>query len=582
MSPIRNNPYRKLGVLANSTEKELQKQIAIIKRFAEVGKTKSFDFDFPFLGDFSREFSSVQDAASKIEQAKNRLYYGLFWFVNNGNIDEIALSHLKENNVDKAREIWNKLLKTNNLNNKNISAYANLSTLNLGIITSNGSFDPGEFQFAIKLKGLMLTSDNFPHFAKAIGGQEMVVDRDQVIKEFIDEVLVLLKPYLDKSNGLTTLQLFEAFSAYPEDIKKYLSGKFTDNPVANIENKIEETKDIRTEHPEAAGKYGKELYEETLNDLYFLASVWGRENVQYQRIVNKVSQEILQCAIDFFVAYRDSDDYDPDETTMMIMNMANNIGPTGQVKSRVDENIENLNEWIEAKPERERNAKIQANIDFIVEKINKFQDLSATIENASALALECKPKIKNIKYVLGSNDEFYVEISSAVVRNTQGMLISVVNGALKPINSSTTPASLLKINITKGVIDKALEVTGYLVEFDMDDELMQSFADNRKTLFNLQGQFAQAVETKTSNSQDSSQSSSGCYLATMVYGSYDHPKVLILRKYRDERLLRSPVGRKVVAIYYNCSPYVVKKLKGKELINVTIRHCLNLLIKVIK
>jgi len=36
MSAVKNNPYRTLGLFANSSEKDLQKQISTITRFAEV------------------------------------------------------------------------------------------------------------------------------------------------------------------------------------------------------------------------------------------------------------------------------------------------------------------------------------------------------------------------------------------------------------------------------------------------------------------------------------------------------------------------------------------------------------------
>ena len=72
MNAVKNNPYRTLGLFVNSSEKELQKQIATIKRFAEVGKTKTFDYDFPFFGEVVRSTEKVQEAASKIEQAKNK------------------------------------------------------------------------------------------------------------------------------------------------------------------------------------------------------------------------------------------------------------------------------------------------------------------------------------------------------------------------------------------------------------------------------------------------------------------------------------------------------------------------------
>ncbi|NDA66387.1 MAG: hypothetical protein EBY09_07075, partial [Verrucomicrobia bacterium] len=48
-------------------------------------------------------------------------------------IDEAALNHLKEANIDKATEIWEKLIKDNSITAKNYSAAINLSTLQLGL-----------------------------------------------------------------------------------------------------------------------------------------------------------------------------------------------------------------------------------------------------------------------------------------------------------------------------------------------------------------------------------------------------------------------------------------------------------------
>lgn len=571
MSPIRNNPYRILGVLANSTEKELQKQIAIIKRFAEVGKTKAFDYDFPFLGGFSREISFVQDAASKIEQAKNKVYYGLFWFLNNGNIDEIALNYLKENNINKAAEIWNKLI-NGDINTKNFSAAANLSTLNLGLITLNGSFSLKTFNHAIQLKGILLKSEAFSKFIRSVAGDNLSVCPDQANREFVDEVLQLVKPYLNRTNGLTTLQLFEAFSKYPSEIKKYLSGYFTDQPLSRIENKIEEIKTLRKENPGAAGTYGKTLYVKTIDDLHFLNSVWGRNNVQYQMITNKLAQELLQCAIDFFIEHRDSKKYDPGEKAMLLMNRGKAIGPTGQIKGRLDENIKNLQDWIDDKPKREKYRRIEVDIGFIDKKLKSFQNLSGTIENAGNLLVGCQPKLANIRAVLGSIDELYLNISSAVIGNAQGMLISAVNSSL---NLSKLQASFYTVDTLKNDINKAWALTVVMNSFDMTTDLRESFRKNRDSLENIKNQIDEATTRSTSTSS----SRSGCYIATMVYGDYGHPQVLILRKFRDGKLSKSNLGKSFIRFYYKYSSCVVKKLKTKTIINMIIKHQLNLLIK---
>lgn len=52
--------------------------------------------------------------------------------------------------------------------------------------------------------------------------------------------------------------------------------------------------------------------------------------------------------------------------------------------------------------------------------------------------------------------------------------------------------------------------------------------------------------------------SSGCYIATAVYGSYDCPEVWVLRRYRDNILAKSVWGRTFVHVYYAVSPTIVK------------------------
>ncbi|MCQ2278347.1 MAG: WYL domain-containing protein [Bacteroidales bacterium] len=67
----------------------------------------------------------------------------------------------------------------------------------------------------------------------------------------------------------------------------------------------------------------------------------------------------------------------------------------------------------------------------------------------------------------------------------------------------------------------------------------------------------------------------GCYIATMAYGDYDHPQVLALRRFRDQKLLTTMLGRLFVRFYYAVSPQMVKVLKGHERINRTIRAMLD-------
>ena len=69
--------------------------------------------------------------------------------------------------------------------------------------------------------------------------------------------------------------------------------------------------------------------------------------------------------------------------------------------------------------------------------------------------------------------------------------------------------------------------------------------------------------------------SSGCYLATAVYGSYDCPEVWTLRRYRDEYLSKSFFGRLFIRAYYATSPTFVKTFGKTKWFNKLFRKRLD-------
>jgi len=70
----------------------------------------------------------------------------------------------------------------------------------------------------------------------------------------------------------------------------------------------------------------------------------------------------------------------------------------------------------------------------------------------------------------------------------------------------------------------------------------------------------------------------GCYIATAVYGSYDAPQVLTLRRFRDERLALSAVGRACTSAYYAVSPPMARHFEEGTVTNRLIRLALDRLV----
>ena len=69
--------------------------------------------------------------------------------------------------------------------------------------------------------------------------------------------------------------------------------------------------------------------------------------------------------------------------------------------------------------------------------------------------------------------------------------------------------------------------------------------------------------------------SDGCYIATAVYGSYDCPEVWTLRRFRDEVLRASVIGRLFIRSYYAVSPGLVRHIGSKSLFQKTVKRVLD-------
>lgn len=66
------------------------------------------------------------------------------------------------------------------------------------------------------------------------------------------------------------------------------------------------------------------------------------------------------------------------------------------------------------------------------------------------------------------------------------------------------------------------------------------------------------MSTEKAKNSMPTKSSSGCYIATCVYGSYDCPEVWTLRRFRDYTLDATWYGRLFIKCYYTVSPSLVK------------------------
>ena len=69
----------------------------------------------------------------------------------------------------------------------------------------------------------------------------------------------------------------------------------------------------------------------------------------------------------------------------------------------------------------------------------------------------------------------------------------------------------------------------------------------------------------------STEDKEGCFVATACYGDYNSLEVLLLRNYRDEKLLTTFIGSIFVKLYYTFSPYIAQQLDKSDKLKQFVR-----------
>ncbi|SFN07855.1 hypothetical protein SAMN05421738_106113 [Algoriella xinjiangensis] len=331
MNSITNNPYRIVGILANASSREVLSRRSRISAYVKVSKEISSEYDFSFLNSIQRTNSIIDKAFSDIEQNQNKVVHSLFWFTNLNTVDNTAIQHLVSGNKEKAIEIWYKLTEEKEVTSKNFSAFNNIGTLYL----LENSKD--EIKQGITAKIKLIVSENFKDFVHTVADETFSIDKNRQIEILIDELLSQFK------NKYSTAETIELFSNCNGTAQKYLSKKFTEEPIHKIETQIEQCTKKRAKDKSNAYKYGTDLYSNTKSELTLLKSIVGNTNLQYKMLADNIAKELQQCSIDYF---NESQKLERNnnylEEAMKLAKLAESVAVNDTTKSKAKENISSL------------------------------------------------------------------------------------------------------------------------------------------------------------------------------------------------------------------------------------------------
>lgn len=539
---IANNPYRILGVYANSRKAEIIANKNKSTAFLKVGRAVEFPLDLKEIGLFSsvnRTVESMNEAEANIAIPKAQIKYAQFWFLKATPLDDVAFNHLIAGDISQAKEIWTKKESLSSLQNKLICHLLE-----------------GHWRFALRTADKLYGEYGDSFVNEALGITTVQMSGADLLHQFVDVL----------GEEVGTRQIMESSSGL--SFEDYIKSNATLPLVNRITEEVNKAKKIDRKDARARKNVGQSLMLTAKEGLAELKKMLPESDPQYQMVADKIGLEILQCSIDY---YNNTTDNTAPENALKLLKYAQSIVVGSIAKQRCQENIEAL-----AKIERQ--AAYADDLHAIAEELKSFRSASSSIERATALVNNCKPHLNVIKTHLGYSNPDYIAVSSAVANNALGMVVKVVNAAQTPnplLYSSVHPASLWL------TIKKAISAMTLIETLDMTSEERKHFNENKTTLYEIKRSLDNAISSYKSSGGVSSSgstrggSSGGCYIATMAYGSYDHPQVMVLRAFRDNYLAERKWGRDFIRFYYKHSPGWVEKLKNHAAINRVIRHCLD-------
>lgn len=464
---IAKNPFRLLGVYSNAKQTDIVRNFSKMKAYLTVGKDVKFPTDLDFLlGPLGRTMESAQKAQSDINLPKDKIRYALFWFCKGNPMDEVALNNLANQDVSKAVDILGKRATFSSL-------------INMAVI----ALIQGRYADAVSYYSQSVHNElNRTQFVSEVCGDTFQISEDELMHFVIDEMLKVVKP----------IALFSALSEQSD--KSYASEMALSEPLSKINSEIAKAKSVSGTDAVASLRVGRALIRNTKSALSTIKTLAGASSIQYQSAADNLAKQILQCGINYYNNTGDDNDV---ETALELQQYALSIAVGKLVKDRCRQNVDIL-------LQKKEQAAYEKDLAAIAVQLKTFQSAAPSISTVKSFVQKCKPHLEILKQNMGSTNELYLKVSSAVANNALGMLINVVNAAQS--------GSSITYGITSGsltnTIDAAISAMSLIGSLDMTSQERTHFNQNNSTLRNIKTQLSSITRTISSSRPSSSTPSS--------------------------------------------------------------------------
>ena len=448
MQIIGQNPYRQLGVFANSPTRERVANHNRLKAFLKVGRQVSFPLDLSqHLPAIERTAESVADAEAKLTLPKDQLKYGQFWFVKSTPIDNIAFNHLFAGNLDDAIGLWDRRDDASSLQNRTVCYLVK-----------------GEYESAL-ICAQKLYAEFIDQFVSLVLGDGSNVTTDELLHDFLDTIC-------EEVGSGNMLRYLEAVPG--TEWKEYVSKATIAPVIQKIQDAISTAKGRNRREPPACLAAGNKLISTTKPLLTQLQKLLPKTDMQYQMIADKLGLEILQCGIDYYNA---SDEPDCATRAMRLQEYALKVVVGKMAKDRCQENVNILKKIIAELPPAE-----VAQEDRAIKGAIEIAIKGAGVSRADTLIRTAKPHLRSMKNTLGVGHPYYLKMSTLVGTVSLSMLVSAVNQAQENQASQDIHEAISSYLKLKTTVSAAWQITLLMDDMDFDSDFRARYSQNRKTL----------------------------------------------------------------------------------------------------
>ena len=392
---ISENPFRVLGVYADSSAKDRAANSSKLKAFLKVGKSLSFPTDFAaILPVPTRTPESVAAAEAALALPADRLRRAQFWFLNAKPADAIAFNRLGSGDIAGAADVWAKIGHTSAVQNRLVCELIQ-----------------GNLRSALAVAELIYGNDVRLHqFAEIIVPDAAGTDFEKLRNDFYEA--------LCDAAGAENVLAAMPNSALRGRIRGQAAKPILDEIYALVAAAKNERK--CGVFSEAALAAGTRLMNSARPLLQKLRATAEESSSDYRMTADKVGLEVLQCAIEFF---NKSNDDEAARRAMPLIKFAQATVTGTMARERCDENARIMQENLDALPP----PGVAAEAKAINDALRRFEEHKLCIFSAEELLDAAQPYLSAVKLKLSAGNAFYLKISTRVAAVAMVGIINEIN-----------------------------------------------------------------------------------------------------------------------------------------------------------